>query len=163
MNVRNYRALHKEREQEHDLDLNTKMPKRMENASFYRLKFGTIDLMTNCWVGGQLLTWWKSLSFCLNKTSLLASELEPPVLMKVLGNYLIFLRKKKLRSFGHLKLEIWPNYRTMFQFGLHQHPFSKFGPLLVLSISILKIINQSFYLCDRPAFKMNIYHKLKVS
>ena len=27
-------------------------PKCMANASFYRLKFGTIDLMTNCWVGG---------------------------------------------------------------------------------------------------------------
>jgi len=36
------------REQEHDLDLKTKMPKYMANASFYRLKFKTIDLMTNC-------------------------------------------------------------------------------------------------------------------
>ena len=35
------------REQEDDLDLNTKMPKYMENASFYRPKFGTIDLLTN--------------------------------------------------------------------------------------------------------------------
>ena len=51
----------------------------------------------------------------------------------------------------------------MFQFGLNQHLFSKFGPLFVLSISVLKLINQSFYLCDRPAFKMNIYQKLKVS
>jgi hypothetical protein len=51
----------------------------------------------------------------------------------------------------------------VFQFGLNQHLFSKFGPLLILSISVLKLINQSFYLCDRPAFKMNIYHKLKVS
>jgi hypothetical protein len=24
-------------------------------------------------------------------------------------------------------------------------------------------MNQSFHLCDRPAFKMNIYYKLKVS
>jgi hypothetical protein len=31
------------------------MPKCMANASFYRPKFGTIDLMTNCWVGGH--TW----------------------------------------------------------------------------------------------------------
>ena len=68
-----------------------------------------------------------------------------------------------LRSFEHLELEIWPNYRTVFQFRLHQHLFSKFDPLFVLLISILKLINQSFYLCDRPAFKMNIYHKLKVS
>jgi len=51
----------------------------------------------------------------------------------------------------------------MFQFGLNQHLFSKFGPLFVLSIFVLKLINQSFYLCDRPTFKMNIYHKLKVS
>jgi hypothetical protein len=51
----------------------------------------------------------------------------------------------------------------MFQFGLNQHLFSKFGPLFVLSISVLKLINQSFPLCDRHAFKMNIYHKLKVS
>ena len=39
---------YKERKQEHDLDLNTKMPKCMANASFYRPKFGTIDLMNNC-------------------------------------------------------------------------------------------------------------------
>ena len=51
----------------------------------------------------------------------------------------------------------------MFQFELHQHLFSKFDPLFVLSISILELIKQSFHLCDRPAFKMNIYHKLKVS
>jgi hypothetical protein len=36
------------REQEHDLDLKTKIPKCMTNASFYRQKFRTIDLMTNC-------------------------------------------------------------------------------------------------------------------
>jgi hypothetical protein len=51
----------------------------------------------------------------------------------------------------------------MFQFGLHQHLFSKFGHLLVLSILALQLINQFFYLCDMPAFKMNIYHKLNVS
>ena len=51
----------------------------------------------------------------------------------------------------------------MFQFGLNQHLFSKLAPLFVFSISVVKLINQSFDLCDRPAFKMNIYHKLKVS
>jgi len=51
----------------------------------------------------------------------------------------------------------------VFQFGLHQYLFSKFGHLVVLSISVLQLINQSFHLYDRPAFKMNIYHKLKVS
>jgi hypothetical protein len=51
----------------------------------------------------------------------------------------------------------------VFQFRLNQHLFSKFGPLFVLSISVLKLINKSFHLCDRPAFKRNIYHKLKIS
>jgi hypothetical protein len=51
----------------------------------------------------------------------------------------------------------------VFQFGLNQHLFSKLNPLFVFSISVVKFINQSFDLCDRPAFKMNIYHKLNVS
>jgi len=42
------------------------------------------------------------------------------------------------------------------------HLLSKFAPLFVFSISIVQLINQSLYLCDRPTFKMNIYHKLKV-
>jgi hypothetical protein len=42
------------------------------------------------------------------------------------------------------------------------HLLSKFAPLFVFSISIVQLINQSLYLCDRLAFKMNIYHKLKV-
>jgi len=50
----------------------------------------------------------------------------------------------------------------VFQFGLNQYLFSKFSPFF-FSISVVKLINQSFDLCDRPAFKMNIYHKLKVS
>jgi hypothetical protein len=50
----------------------------------------------------------------------------------------------------------------VFQFGLNQYLFSKVAPLFVFSISVVKLINQSFDLCDRPAFKMNIYHKLKV-
>ena len=36
------------REQEQDLDLNNQALKCMANAFFYRPKFGTIDLMTNC-------------------------------------------------------------------------------------------------------------------
>ena len=49
------------------------------------------------------------------------------------------------------------------QFGLNQHLFSKLSHLFVFSISVVTLINQSFNLCDRPTFKMNIYHKLKVS
>jgi hypothetical protein len=51
----------------------------------------------------------------------------------------------------------------MFQFEFNQHIFSKLSPLFVFSISVVKLINQSFDLCEKPTFKMNIYHKLKVS
>ena len=89
----------------------------MANAFFYRPKFGTIDLMTNCWVGGHILTWWQSLSSCLNKTSLLTSEFEQIVFMKVLGNCLSFLTKNRIGAFGLLELEIWVEHWTMS--GLH--------------------------------------------
>ena len=51
----------------------------------------------------------------------------------------------------------------MFQFRLNHHLFSKLNPLFVFSILVVKLINQFFDLCDRPTFKMNIYHKFKVS
>ena len=38
---------YKERKQEHNLDLETKMPQYMVSASFYRPKFETIDLLAN--------------------------------------------------------------------------------------------------------------------
>jgi hypothetical protein len=38
----------REREQEQDPDLNNQAPKCMANASFYRPKFETLDLMANC-------------------------------------------------------------------------------------------------------------------
>ena len=51
----------------------------------------------------------------------------------------------------------------VFKFGLNQNLFSKLSPLFVFSILIVKLINQSIDLCDELAFKMNVYHKLKVS
>ena len=45
--LKNYKN-YKEREQEQVLDLNNRAPKCMANPSFYRPKFDTIDLMTNC-------------------------------------------------------------------------------------------------------------------
>jgi hypothetical protein len=48
------------------------------------------------------------------------------------------------------------------QFEFNQHLFSKLSPLFIFLILVVKLINQSFDLYDRPAFKMNIYHKLKV-
>jgi len=97
---------YKEREQKQDLDLKTKMSKYMANASFYRLKFRTIDLMTNYWVGGHLLTWWQPLSSCLNKMALLKFWH-----LSQLSN------KIRMSSFGLLELKIWVEHWTVF--GLH--------------------------------------------
>jgi hypothetical protein len=51
----------------------------------------------------------------------------------------------------------------VFQFEFNQHLFSKLSPLFIFAISVVKLINQFFDLCDKSAFKMNIYHKLNVS
>jgi hypothetical protein len=51
----------------------------------------------------------------------------------------------------------------VFQFEFNQHLFSKLSPLFVFSILVVKLINQSFDLYDRPAFKINIYDKLNIS
>ena len=110
--LKNYKK-YKKRNKEHELDLNHQAPKYMANSSFYRPKFGIIDLMNNYWVGGQLLTWWKSLSYFLNKTNMLPSELGPLVNMKVVENWLSFLGKK-WRSFGLLELQIWAKHWTVF-------------------------------------------------
>jgi hypothetical protein len=50
----------------------------------------------------------------------------------------------------------------VFHFELNHHLFSKFSPLFVFSILIVKHNNQSFELWDMPAFKMSVYHKLKI-
>jgi hypothetical protein len=46
------------RKQEDDFDLKNNMIKYMANAFFYKLKFGTIDWLTNYLVNGQPLIWW---------------------------------------------------------------------------------------------------------
>jgi hypothetical protein len=51
----------------------------------------------------------------------------------------------------------------VFKFELNHHLFSKLSPLFVSLLSIVNHINQSFELWDIPAFKINIYHKLKIS
>jgi len=77
------------------------MPKCMANASFYRLKFETIDLMTHYLVGGQPLTWWLVIDIVgwlltlLAGQNVIANELELIVLMKVVGNCLSFPSKEK--------------------------------------------------------------------
>ena len=108
---------YKERKQEQDLDLKTKMTKYMANASFYRLKFGTIEWLKNYLVGGQPLIWWLVFDivgcwllallagywYCwLAKTSLLTSELEPFVPWKLWAIVFSFPTKKKTKA--HLDL-----------------------------------------------------------
>jgi hypothetical protein len=51
----------------------------------------------------------------------------------------------------------------VFQFELNQHLFSKLSPLFVSLLSTVNHINQSFELWDILAFKISIYHKLKIS
>jgi len=43
----------------------------------------------------------------------------------------------------------------MFQFEFNQDLFSKLSPLFVFSISVVKLINQSFDLCDRMIFTLD--------
>ena len=45
--LKNYKK-DKERNKEHELDVNNQAIKYMANAFFYSPKFGIIDLMTNC-------------------------------------------------------------------------------------------------------------------
>jgi hypothetical protein len=123
------------------------MSKCMANASFYRPKFRTIDLITNCWVGDHILTWWQSLSFCLNKTSLITSEFEQIVLIKVLGNCLSFPTKtirciwtSRTRDMGWTLNSVWVVWQILtspllLRFGLSNSriesciPYECFSPM----------------------------------
>jgi hypothetical protein len=87
----------------------------MANTSFYRLKFGTIDLLTNYLVGGQPLTWWLVfyivgcwLLILLAGQNIIANiRIRAHYTMKVVGNCLSFpTKKKKQSSFGLLEFEI---------------------------------------------------------
>jgi hypothetical protein len=80
----------------------------MANTSFYRLKFRTIDLMTDYSVGGHLLTWWQPLSSYLNKMSLLMSWTNS--LHESSGHLYQLSNKTRMSSFGLLKLEIWAEH-----------------------------------------------------
>jgi len=126
-----------------------KMPKCMANASFYRLKFKTIDLMTNCWVGGHILTWWQSLSSCLNKTSLPMSDFEQIVFMKVLGNCLSFPKKKtnqciwtsRTRDMDWTLNSVWAvgqilTSLLLLRFGLPNSRIESWNPMNVLGLSL---------------------------
>jgi hypothetical protein len=99
---------YKERKQEHDLDLKTKMTKYMANASFYRLKFRTIDWLINYLIGGQPLTWWLVFDIVGWLLILLVGYW-----FELVGNCLSFSTKKNQSSFGLLELKIWAENRTV--------------------------------------------------
>jgi len=73
----------------------------MANASFYRLKFRTIDWLTNYLVGGQPLTWWLVFDIVGWLLILLAGQniianirIRALCIMKVVGDCLSFFLKK---------------------------------------------------------------------
>jgi len=75
----------------------------MANASFYRLKFETIDWLTNYLVGGQPMIWWLVFDIvgCWLLTLLAGQNVIANIIirahctMKVVGNCLSFPTKKK--------------------------------------------------------------------
>jgi hypothetical protein len=71
----------------------------MANASFYRLKFKTIDLITNYWVGGQLLTWWLAIDLLAGQNIIANIRIWTDSLHESCG-YLSQLSKKK--EWAHL-------------------------------------------------------------
>ena len=75
------------------------MSKCVANASFYRLKFRTIDLMTNCWVGGHLFDLVTTLIFLYEQKVIANIRIWKIFFMKVLGNCLCF---PKNQEWAHL-------------------------------------------------------------
>ena len=120
----------------------------MTNASFYRPKFGTIDVMTNCWMGGHILPLWQSLSSCLNKMSLLTSEFEQVIFMKVLENFSTFQKNKnqhiwtsKTRDMGWTLNSVWvvgqiPTSPLLLPFELENDTFKSWTLMKVLGLCL---------------------------
>jgi len=100
--------------QEYDLDLKTKMSKCMENASFYKLKFRTIDLMTNCWVGGHLFDLVTTLIFLSEQNIIGNIRIWTDSLHESFGKLSQLSNKTRMSSFGLLELEIWVEHWTVF-------------------------------------------------
>jgi hypothetical protein len=74
--------------------MKTKMPKCMANAFFYRLKFKTIDLMTNYWVGGQPLTWWLAINLLAGQNIISNIRNWTDILHESCGNFSSISNKK---------------------------------------------------------------------
>jgi len=108
---------YKEREKEHDLDLKTKMPKCMAIAFFYRPKFRTIDLITNCWVGWPPLDLVTLLIFLSAENVITNFRIWIDSLHKSSGKLSKLSNKIRIGAIGLLELEIWAKHWKMS--GLH--------------------------------------------
>jgi hypothetical protein len=90
------------------------MTKYMANAFLYRLKFGTIDWLTNYLVGGQPLTWWLVfdivgywLLILLAGQNIIANiRIRAPFTHESCGQLSQLFNKKNQSSFELLKLKI---------------------------------------------------------
>jgi hypothetical protein len=90
------------------------MTKYMANASFYRLKFGTIDWLTNYLVGGQPLTWWLVfnivgcwlLILLVGQNIITNIRIRAPFTHESCGQLSQLFNKKNQSSFGLLELKI---------------------------------------------------------
>ena len=78
----------------------------MANASFYRLIFKTIDLVTNYWVGGQLLTWWLAIDLLAGQNLIVNIRIWIDSPHESCENLSSLSNKKWMSSFGLLKPEI---------------------------------------------------------
>ena len=58
----------------------------MVNTSFYKLKFKSIDLTTNYWVGDQLLTWWLVINLLVGQNNIANIEIWIDGLHESCGN-----------------------------------------------------------------------------
>jgi hypothetical protein len=89
------------------------MTKYMANASFYRLKFETIDWLTNYLVGGQPLIWWLVIDIVGWLLILLAGQniianirIRAHCSYQSCGKLSQISNKKNQSSFGLLELKI---------------------------------------------------------
>jgi hypothetical protein len=78
----------------------------MANTSFYRLKFKTIDFMTNYWVCGQLLIWWLAIDLYAGQSLIANIKIWIDSPHESCENLSLLSNKKWMSSFGLLKPEI---------------------------------------------------------
>jgi len=78
----------------------------MENASFYRLKFRTIDWLTKKIVGGQPLIWWLVFDLVAGQNVIVNIRIRAHLTHESCGKLSQLSNKKDQSSFGLLELKI---------------------------------------------------------